>query len=82
MSDPWYRQSLKTHGHWSLQQLRVVHKGAGIQNQARAHMMAPARIQPPIAEARTLQLATTALLVKRPQSSQGTLPHTKGSSYA
>src|SRR5271168_1111169 len=82
MSDPWYRQTLQNHAHWSfLQQLQVMHKGVVMQNQAGAHMMAPARIQPPTAEARTLQLATTALPVKRPQLSQSTLPHTEGSSY-
>src|ERR1700722_2882699 len=83
MSDPWYRQTLQNHAHWGLlQQLRVMHQGVVMQNQAGAHMMAPARRQPPTAEPRTLQLATTALPVKRPQSSQSTLPHTEGSSYA
>jgi hypothetical protein len=50
-------------------------------NQVGAHMMAPARVQPPTAEVRTLQLATPALPVKRLQLNQSTLPHTEGSSY-
>jgi hypothetical protein len=82
LSNPWYRRTLQKHAHWSfLQQLQVTHKVLVMHNQAGVHMMAPARMQPPTTEARTLQLATTAPPVKRPQLSQSTLPHTEGLSY-